>query len=430
MRLERQLRAELDGLENFKQELTDRLRYVDKGTQTINYLGASYSDRQREVDRKFFQQIPGKGERHEDVAIVAVNHVFPGIDVCFDELKTRADFAILIPKGSSDNAATKEEFGDRYNFQLDKKSCKNVDQVVACFDKYIGKDKKIILMDHGGYFAENLAELQKALNGRILGVIENTQNGHDKYVKQKDLPVPVISLAACELKNKAEASIGSSVVEATKAIMRRKGMTMFDITSTLVLGYGKVGAAIADCLPSQTITVYDVSESACRKASDKGFIVAKGEDKEKGKEARLQALSKAQVIFCAGGRNALKAEDYPHLKDGCIIATVTSRDEALHLPPASYKRVNDDYRHSHIYTYRDETTGHVIHLLNDGDAVNFIEQSPVNGHSIKAVEGLEVGSFEHIYANHAQLPRGLQDPPLDLQGSVETIWENIYQRKL
>ncbi|MGY4972844.1 adenosylhomocysteinase [Streptomyces nigrescens] len=53
----------------------------------------------------------------------------------------------------------------------------------------------VVLLDVGGYFAPALAELHSRFSGRILGVIEDTENGHRRYKDLDKLPCPVISVA-------------------------------------------------------------------------------------------------------------------------------------------------------------------------------------------------------------------------------------------
>ena len=63
-------------------------------------------------------------------------------------------------------------------------------------------------------FATSITKLQDILGqDTILGVVENTQNGHIQYEKinQEDLHLPIISIAHCRLKDQVESVIGDSI---------------------------------------------------------------------------------------------------------------------------------------------------------------------------------------------------------------------------
>ena len=366
----------------------------------------------------FFKQIAG--ERHDDVAIVLVSHIFPGRDVYFDELNRRGDLAMIVPKGSSDNPATYDEFGNAYNLQLNKKEVKDIGKIISTFKEHIDADKKVIIFDHGGYFAKHIPEVQEALNGRVIGIIENTQNGHDKYTREKPerITVPIVSIADCKLKNHVEQSIGASIVVATESVLRDHGVALHDKKS-LVLGYGKVGEAVTYNLAAGTTQVYDVDSLAkIRARQNKHGLVKKDE--------RIDALKKADVIFCAGGYNSLQENDYQHLKDGAFISTVTSRDDSLHMPPDSYKLVRMPLDRSPIYKYVHQETGKTVNLLNDGNSANFIDQKPAVGSSMLAIQGLEIAAFEQIYTERDTLKKSLQHPSIDRQEQVADVWIDMF----
>jgi adenosylhomocysteinase len=392
---------------------TDGPTFQDASTLTMEHLDNSYLAEQKAKDAAFYRKIPG--DYHPDLAIVSVSHFFPGRDVYFDELKKRGDLASIVLKGSSNNEATREEFGEKYNFQLSKEDANDTRKVLEVFNKYIDREKKIIILDHGGYFASNIAQLQQALNGRILGVMEHTQNGHDRYKKEGErVPVPVVSIADCDLKNLVEPAIGASVVSGTETALRENGVTLHDKKS-LVLGYGKVGEAIADKLPQGVTQVYDIDALRKIKAIQSRRNLVKAPD-------RVNALKNADIIFCAGGRNALQESDYAHMKDGVFIATVTSRDDALHMPPSSYQLVRKPLDNNPIYTYVNRDTDHTVYLVNDGNAANFIGQKSAVGSSVLAVLGAEITAMEQIYSERDTLKNGLQNPSRERQIQVAESW--------
>ncbi|SHM56618.1 adenosylhomocysteinase, partial [Streptomyces yunnanensis] len=51
--------------------------------------------------------------------------------------------------------------------------------------------RPVVLLDVGGYFAPALDALCDRFSGRILGVVEDTENGHKRYAERDKLPCPV-----------------------------------------------------------------------------------------------------------------------------------------------------------------------------------------------------------------------------------------------
>ncbi|GGX10462.1 hypothetical protein GCM10010297_35060 [Streptomyces malachitofuscus] len=58
----------------------------------------------------------------------------------------------------------------------------------------------VVLLDVGGYFAPSLHVLCGDFSGSIVGVVEDTENGHRRYADIDKLPCPVVSVARSPLK--------------------------------------------------------------------------------------------------------------------------------------------------------------------------------------------------------------------------------------
>ena len=104
-------------------------------------------------------------------------------------------------------------------------------------------------------------------------------------------------------------------------------------------------------------------------------------------------------MLCATGAVSLRGEDFPHLRNGAYVATVTSSEDELELDglPDVYTRTTIG---DHVARY--QTTGHYFYLANGGNAVNFLH-------------GASVGPFiflvqAEILAAIRMLARGDLDP--------------------
>jgi adenosylhomocysteinase len=224
----------------------------------------------------------------------------------------------------------------------------------------------IVLLDVGGYFAPTLADLHRRFSGRVAGVIEDTENGHRRYTELDKLPCPVVSVARSPLKEPEDFLVGQSVVFSTEAVMRARGDILHG-RPALVMGFGKLGSSIARLLHAKGIqvTVHDIDPIRRTQALSQGFAVARD---------REAALAGAGVLLCATGAISLRGDDFPHLRNGAYVATVTSSEDELELngPPDVYTRtmVSD-----HVTRY--QTTGQYFYLANGGNAVNFLHGASV-----------------------------------------------------
>jgi adenosylhomocysteinase len=184
-------------------------------------------------------------------------------------------------------------------------------------------DESVVLLDVGGYFAPTLSALQDRFSGTILGVVEDTENGHKRYAELDKLPCPVVSVARSPLKDPEDFLVGQSVVFSTEALMRSRGDILHG-RPALVIGFGKLGSSIARLLHAKgvQVTVYDIDPIRRTQALSQGFTVARDRD---------TALHSAGLVLCATGAVSLRSEDFSALRNGTYVATVTSSEDELDL---------------------------------------------------------------------------------------------------
>jgi adenosylhomocysteinase len=271
-----------------------------------------------------------------------------------------------------------------------------------------------VLLDVGGYFALSLQALSDRFTGRLLGVIEDTENGHKRYAEMGKLPCPLLSVARSPLKDPEDFLVGQSVVFSTEALLRGRGDILHG-RPALVIGFGKLGSSIARLLHAKgvNVTVYDIDPVRRAQALSQGFGVARDRD---------QAIGMAGLVLCATGALSLRGEDFPLLKNGSYVATVTSSEDELELSglPNGYTRSSSG---EHVTRY--QTTGHYFYLLNHGNAVNFLHGASV-GPFIFLVQG-EILAGVRLLAQ-GDLNPGLYEVPAEDRGAVAATWLNYYNR--
>ncbi|PZS32983.1 MAG: adenosylhomocysteinase [Pseudonocardiales bacterium] len=249
--------------------------------------------------------------------------------------------------------------------QLSRAQFSNPDWALGFLERRAA-GQPLVLLDVGGYFAPILAALCERFSGQVVGVVEDTENGHRRYERLGKLPCPVFSVARSPLKQPEDYLVGQSIVFSAEAIMRSRGDILHG-RQACVIGFGKLGSSIARTLHAKGIRVviYDADPVRMTRALSEGFQVS----------ANLPgALAGAGVVMCATGNLALRADDFACLREGAHIVSVTSSEDELELDA-----VHDVYHRSpagtHVTKYsRGE---HSFYVMNDGNAVNFLHGASV-----------------------------------------------------
>lgn len=226
-----------------------------------------------------------------------------------------------------------------------------------------GKQKSILL-DVGGYFHE--LATQRDLN--ILGIIEDTENGLKKYMSVEDkLRYPVISVARSTLKENEDKLVGESIVHATDTILRTENR-IIDYMACTVVGYGKIGSGIAGKLKRLGIkpVVLEKNPQRLVRALNDNCIARPLEE----------ALHTSEVVFCATGTKSLSIHEFRMLRSGAYVVSVTSSDDEFDL-----LYLDKEYEAEKINEYitKYTSTRNYFYLVNDGNPVNFLFGSALNG---------------------------------------------------
>lgn len=314
----------------------------------------------------YFSKIASRFRSEQPPSSFLITHLLPERPSFVHAVGTASRLRAVLPKPKSIAPAAQREVEDIAQCdQLTRELFADADLTLEYFeDRAAGE--RLVLLDVGGYFAPTLNALQERFSGTILGVIEDTENGHKRYAELDKHPCPVVSVARSPLKDPEDFLVGQSVVFSTEALMRGRGDILHG-RPALVIGFGKLGSSIARLLHAKgvQVTVYDIDPIRRTQALSQGFTVARDRD---------TALHNAGLVLCATGAISLRSEDFSALRNGAYVATVTSSEDELDLAslPAVYNRTRDG---EHITRY--QTTGHYFYLLNGGNAVNFLHGASV-----------------------------------------------------
>ncbi|MES2614468.1 MAG: NAD(P)-dependent oxidoreductase [Bdellovibrionota bacterium] len=356
------------------------------------------------IDDFFGSIIAKKNVRKDDnLKFVIVNHIVPTLPPFLRALEKLGKIAIIIPKHSHADKRIKEKIKTEYSeafVDVEEYKCNEINR----FDDYLSQDsncidflvkklnlsgeEKFLIIDIGGYFSKPLIKITDHFGKKFIGVVEDTENGHQKYAKsvilkfQEDrnfiFPI-VFSVARCELKETEDYNVGKSIVEASGTILRVDAHTMLERMKTIgIIGFGKIGRSIAEHLRQKNITsvvVYDKDEIRHMKASSMGFRVVNKD----------YILSESDMIFGATGTKSLEGFDFYSLKDNVFIASCTSSNDEFDLSILKRlkERENTEIENSNISKYY--LSEKRINFLYQGNAVNFVHGA-VNGPYIYSVQ--------------------------------------------
>ncbi|MFF0065643.1 adenosylhomocysteinase [Streptomyces sp. NPDC005279] len=314
----------------------------------------------------YFAKIVAQFAADEQAASFLVTHLLPERPGFVRAVASLSRLRAVLPKPKSISPAAQREVEQTFPVDaLTRELFAETDTALDYFESRAAGEP-VALLDVGGYFAPTLTDLHGRFSGQIAGVIEDTENGHRRYEDLGKLPCPVISVARSPLKDPEDFLVGQSVVFSTEAVMRGRGDILHG-RPALVIGFGKLGSSIARLLHAKgvQVTVFDIDPVRRTQALSQGFAVARD---------RESALTGAGLVLCATGAVSLRGEDFPHLRNGAYVATVTSSEDELDLAglPNVYTRtmVGD-----HVTRY--QTTGHYFYLANGGNAVNFLHGASV-----------------------------------------------------
>lgn len=320
----------------------------------------------------YFEYLVGKDAK--DTSVVAVAHVIPSSEAFIHSLMNNFNLLGIIPKPKSINKSTYKrltESGIKIFKNISRDSILNEPEK---FINIISGHKKIALVDIGGYFAPIEGRLLRDFGDNFLGIIEDTENGYQKYEKSNHRYRRLLSVARSPLKKYEDQLVGQGIGHATETLLRQINI-IITYKKCGIIGYGKIGSGIGEYLQQRNIRplVADIDPLRSVQASCDGALVGSVDD----------IVRSCDVIFCATGSQALDIVKLRYLKSGAYIASATSSDDEFDL-----RSIDGEYSREIIddHTTRYFKKGHAFHLLNDGNAVNFLFSAAVDSY-INLVQG-------------------------------------------
>ena len=332
--------------------------------------------------RDFFRSIAdGQGEK---ISVIAVSHLIPSSENYILSLKENFNLIGIIPKPNSINNRTKRLLEENGVPILGQFTRENITSRPKDLSDYLDTYDNICMVDIGGYFSDSIKFIKKSLGKKLLGVVEDTENGHQRYEKNIQDNVRIISVARSPLKNFEDQLVGNGVAHAAETILRELNI-LITYKSCGIIGYGKIGRGIFQYLQQRGIQPYvcEIDSMRAIQASCDGAKLV----------TMKQLLQGSDIVFCATGSQAIDILKLRDLKKGAFLASVTSSDDEFDM-----RFIDSEYTKERMtkditcYSKR----GHYFHLMNDGNAINFLYSAAVDKY-IYLVQGELVSSIVSIY---------------------------------
>lgn len=359
--------------------------------------------------KRFFDAVATHIELPERVSTIVVAHLIADVLPYLKTLGRITDVLALIPKPKSIDKDVLTTLQPQ--FRIEQSTREDLQQGDLISKLVASSDKRVVLFDIGGYFAPLLRALSDEYGDKICGVIEDTENGQQKYENIDALPFPVYSVARSPLKDNEDLLVGQSVLFSADVILREVGK-LIQYLNCSVFGYGKIGNSIAYHLMLRGVkpSVFDIDPIRRLSAYNHLCSIPKKDD----------ILQNSHIIFCATGNHSLGIQDFRQLKPGCLVFSVTSSDDELDLRYLE-SEYNVEQVAQHITKY--SSFNNHFFLVNKGNAVNFIHQA-VLGDFIHLVRGEMLYALKSILSD--QPKAGLHELSTPLRRELCETWTRTF----
>jgi adenosylhomocysteinase len=370
---------------------------------------------------RMFSDIAAQHDRAErgTCKVVIVTHALPSVIAFLEALQREFGVAAVIAKPYSIHRPAYEMLcRNGFVFSpLTKKGLRErQEESLETLRLHVGDDRFVVL-DMGGYFAATASRMKASFMGQMVGIVEDTENGHRKYVDAlfpQGPAFPLVSSARSPLKEPEDTLIGLSLVFSAEAELRTRNIILLN-KNALVLGYGKIGRGVAESLRRRDVDVYvcDTDHERSVQARSHGFKIVS--------DIR-SLLPHIDITFSATGNRALGLAEFARMKDEAYVVSSTSADDEMHREHLA----GDGYVRTPINngaTVRYTKGGKSIYLIADGEAANFLHCAAV-GPYIHLIQGEIFGAALAVASG--KFPPGLHGVAAGQRQIVAETWKHAF----
>ena len=296
---------------------------------------------------------------------VLITHVLPTAKKFIESIHKIFPVSLVIAIPYSSDPATIEEVRKTGISVFLPDSTENAFlQAGPLVEELLKKDESpLFVQEVGGYLAGYTSIL--ANNKNFFGIVEDTNNGHWRYVHAGPHDLPVVSMALSPIKDIEDTVIGDAVVYSLERVYREEFHSILQGTRAGVIGYGKIGCSAAIALKGRetSVSIYDVDPTKCIRAHFEGYRVL----------PLHKLLEQSELIVGCTGKTSIRKEDVHKIRHNSILVSASSKHEEFDLEALGEECVHEDL--SPIVRRYVQRDGREFYLLNKGSPINFRDRS-------------------------------------------------------
>ncbi len=350
--------------------------------------------------------------RQRKASMILICHILEDQFLFFDALSgiIDIDFIIAIPYSLDKRAYS--VLAEKYKiFTPTLTELMNRDFLQELILSNISPVKEYIISEIGGYCAPFINNLAIAMGGKLLGVIEDTESGHKKYLQQDKIMLPIVSVARSILKEKEDFLVGERCLSSFCEMLSRGNHDPVDTFKMCgIFGFGKIGRSIAHALRKRcfhNVLIYDHNPFQRLQACVEGFQIPH-------KEVMLQ---KADYIFGATGNCSLSGEDFYLIKNGASLVSCSSKDIEYDLKSV-FSLYQSEFFAEGIQQFRSNKNS--FYLLAEGRPINFWKHPKLIGPILLLVQAEIILATYKILSGH--FAAGLNTIPNEEKEFIAHLW--------
>lgn len=365
----------------------------------------------------FFETLPLENNLTKDLVAIVVTHLVADADNFLKIISSLFSDLIIIPKKSSKTSEALKRYS-KYGYVLEatrEEILENPAEVIFNLDTVI-KGRKFLIFDMGGYFS-SLISLLNLRESQLIGIVEDTENGHIKYLSElrlsKGCNFPIISVARSSLKEPEDILVGQAIAFSIEKILRSNQLILVN-KIILVIGYGKIGAGICQAMKGRGATVYfyDVDPIRTVKGLASGF--------KTGQKDIL--IAGADLIISATGNKGLSRRDLNVIRDGVYIFTATSSDDEFEDCLVTF--FENQYSGTGSILVDDTNIPKSVKFCNQGNPINFLDGAVVDRY-IELVQAEMLLASNLLHASSAGRLIEIND---EQKRFIAKSWLNFYSK--
>jgi adenosylhomocysteinase len=371
-----------------------------------------YLEQKEDKHHAFFAEIIHQLHLHKTQCdLIAVVHALPDVVPLYRAFDKVFHVACLVPKPRSINEVALGRLPSEVVVRWKREELTRYDNVRWLLQR--GRHDRFVFSDIGGYFAGAAHQIKAEFGDRFAGIVEDTENGLQKYRHLAAPTFSVFQVARSPIKGNEDYMVGRAIAFSAESLLRNISM-LVNGARVGVIGFGKIGRSVAEELRHKQgeVAVYDIDPVRMTYAYSRGFVVPPKE----------QLLANSDIVCLATGNQSLLRDEFGRLRNGAFVFSVTSSDDEIDLSwvQANYKET-EVAEHVHRYS----NGAHSFYLFNRGNAINFIHGTTV-GDFILLVHA-EILVCAHRLATSDQ-GSGFHDLDDAARGDICKVWLSMFAR--